>query len=353
MGGRGRQHGIDERLEIISLVEEAQKAGARQKMACKVLNISCRTLMRWKEADGGEDGRNGPKSAPANKLSDMERKRILKVVNSKVHRDSSPNQIVPKLADDGIYIASESTIYRVLRDKDQLAHRNKARPAESSPPKELVATGPNQVWSWDITYLPAPIKGTFFYLYMIVDVWSRMIVGWEVNSRECMEISAQFMSGVCKEHGIENQSLALHSDNGGPMKGATMLAMLHSLGIAASFSRPGVSDDNPFSEALFKTLKYRPEYPPKPFSSIEAAQEWVSMFVHWYNNEHRHSAIKFTTPAQRHYGQDIEILQNRKATYQAAKKKNPNRWPGKTRNWDRIETVILNPEKAAKKDLAC
>jgi len=352
LGGRGRRHGIEERLEVIALVDEAHRNGARRAEACKILEVSSRAVERWRVAGGGEDGRKGPKTPPPNKLSKVERKRLLKTVNSSKYRDLSPKQIVPKLADTGVYIASESTVYRVLRKEGLLNHRESSRPRVNSRPAPLVATGPNQVWSWDITFLPSPVKGMFFYLYMVMDVWSRKIVGWEVHSFESMELSSRMITRVCEEQGIDENQIYLHSDNGGPMKGATMLATLQKLGIVASFSRPQVSDDNPYSEALFRTLKYRPEYPRKPFASIEAAIDWVAGFVIWYNSQHLHSAIKFVTPDDRHYGYEETILRRRKAVYERAKKKTPNRWSGETRNWEPLKTVVLNPEKSSVEEAA-
>lgn len=161
-----------------------------------------------------------------------------------------------------------------------------------------MTTGPNQVWSWDITYLPGPIRGTFFYLYLFVDVWSRKIVGAEVFGEECNAKASQLLRRICREKGLDPENLVLHSDNGGPMKGATMKATLEQLGVVASLSRPRVSNDNAFSEALFRTLKYRPGYPEGPFESLAHARLWVRSFVGWYNHEHLHSGIGFVTPSE-------------------------------------------------------
>jgi len=280
-------------------------------------------------------------------LSEQERKKVLKVANSPEYRDLSPNQIVPKLADMGIYLASESTFYRILRDEKLINHREPSKPASSPRPKEHVATGPCQVWSWDITYLKTDVKGIFLYLYMIMDVWSRKIVAANVFEEECMEHSSILFAQACMRHGVKKDQLVLHSDNGGPMKGSTMLATLHTLGVIPSFSRPKVSNDNPFSESLFRTMKYRPEYPSKPFSSIEGAQLWVDGFVHWYNSEHLHSSIRFVTPDDRHYGREDQMLSERHRIYEEAKKRMPNRWSGLTRNWKPVKIVWLNPEKSS------
>lgn len=337
---------------IQRLLSEAHQSGARLAKACEVLGVSPRMVERWKASESLEDGRKGPKKEPVNKLSELERRRLLKVVNSPAYRDLSPKQIVPKLADDGVYLASESTIYRVLREEGQMNHRERSRPATHSRPKEHEATGANQVWSWDITYLPSAVRGMFYYLYLVMDVWSRKIVGFEVHPAESMELSAEMITRLCEEHGIDKEQLVLHSDNGGPMKGATMLLTLQKLGVMPSFSRPQVSDDNPYSEALFRTLKYRPEYPGKPFESLEDAIAWVTGFVTWYNTEHLHSGIKFVTPEDRHGGLSDEILAKRKEVYEQARRKNPSRWSRQTRNWDPVQSVVLNPKSGSKKEAA-
>lgn len=267
------------------------------------------------------------------------------VANAPAYRDLSPSQIVPRLADEqGVYLASESTLYRLLRHERQLAHRERTRPPTVTRPLECIATGPNQMWSWDICWLPGPVRGTFFYLYLILDVWSRKIVGAAVHEEETSERAAELFRATCRHLGLDPQRLVLHADNGSPMKGATMLATLKRLGVVASFSRPQVSNDNPFSEALFRTLKYRPEYPSKPFASLEAARAWVTGFVNWYNSEHRHSAIRYVTPDERHHGREDDILERRRRIYEAARQAHPERWSGSVRNWTPIATVYLNPE---------
>jgi putative transposase len=180
----------------------------------------------------------------------------------------------------------------------------------------MIAHAPNQVWSWDITYLRSRIMGMFFYLYLVIDIFSRKIVGWEVSDHESSELAADMIGQACRAEGVQENQLFIHSDNGGPMKGATMLATLRRLGVLPSFSRPSVSDDNAYSEALFRTLKYRPWYPNKPFSSIEEAEAWVTEFVRWYNTEHLHSGICFVTPECRHQGHDILVLEKRKRVYE-------------------------------------
>ena len=332
---------------ILDLIDEAIESGARLSPAAEILGLSSRTIIRWRSSKNCIDKRNGPKRTPSNKLSEQERQKVLKVANSPEYRDLSPNQIVPKLADIGIYLASESTFYRILREEKLINHREPSKPASSSLPKGHVATGPCQLWSWDITYLKTDVKGIFIYLYMIMDVWSRKIVAAKVFEEECMEHSSILFAQACMRHGVKKDQLVLHADNGGPMKGSTMLATLHSLGVIPSFSRPKVSNDNPYSESLFRTMKYRPEYPSKPFSSIEEAQLWVDGFVHWYNSEHLHSSIRFVSPDDRHYGREDQILSERHRVYEEAKKRMPNRWSGSTRNWKPDKIVWLNPENSS------
>lgn len=332
---------------ILKLIDNAVNSGARLKKAASTIGLSSRTINRWKGAIGEGDKRKGPKSEPSNKLSKEERQHILDVANSAPFRDLSPKQIVPKLADQGTYIASESSFYRVLREHEMISHRQKSQPAVHHRPKAHVADGPCQVWSWDITYLHSPVKGSFYYLYMVIDVWSRKVVGATVFGEESMDLGARHIVQTCAVHNIQREGLVLHSDNGGPMKGSTMLATLQKLGIVPSFSRPKVSDDNPFSESLFRTMKYRPEYPSKCFNSIEHAQQWVDQFVNWYNTCHQHSAIRFVTPDDRHYGREQGILANRKNVYEQARMKRPGRWTKDIRNWEPVALVWLNPEKSS------
>jgi len=331
---------------IVGLVDETVRAGARQDKVCELLGLDARTVQRWKSNGIADDLRAGPNTAPRNALTPHERERILVLANQPEHRDLSPKQIVPRLADQGRYVASESSFYRVLRANGQLNHRERSKPAEHPRPRELVATKPNQVWTWDITYLLSPLKGSFFYLHLVLDIFSRKIVGWEVHPEESARHAGALLASACSREGVQRDQVALHQDNGGPMKCGTFLALLQELGVAASFSRPGVSDDNPYVEALFRTLKYRPEYPDRPFATLEAARDFVRRFVHWYNTQHLHGDIRFVTPAQRHAGQDIAILERRKRVYEKARARRPERWSRSTRNWSPIEKVVLNPQAA-------
>ena len=327
------------------LIGEAIASGARQSRACEVMGIGAKTYQRWLRPENVQDGRLESQREPPNKLTELERQRLIKVANEPGYAELPPSKIVPKLADEGRYIASESSFYRVLKEASQLSHRQRSKPVGGNKkPRALTATRPNQLYSWDITFLPTQVRGLFFYLYLVMDIYSRKIVGWQVYEEESSALAADLMIDICHREGVERHQVTLHSDNGSPMKGATMLATLQALGVVPSFSRPSVSNDNPYSESLFRTLKYRPEYPEHAFADLQAARAWVQGFIEWYNNEHLHSAIRFVTPNQRHTGEDVAILAHRKRVYLAAKSANPTRWSGEIRNWDHIKEVHLNPD---------
>lgn len=333
----------------MELITEAVNAGARKGRVCKLLGLSIRTLQRWLDEGVGADKRAGPHSEPPSKLTLEERQKVIDLACSPRFRNKSPKQIVPLLLDEGVHVASVSTFYRILQEEGLLKHRGKARAPRKAAarPESKTATGPCQLWSWDITYVPGPIRGTFFYLYLIVDIWSRKAVGHAVHSCESAEHAAALIRETCAREGIASGQVILHSDNGGPMKGATMLATLQGLGVAASFSRPRVSDDNPYSEALFRTAKYGLHTPNAAFASLEAAAEWADTFVRWYNHEHLHSGVEFVTPADRHAGLHIEILDNRQRVLEAARAANPSRWSGPCATFTPTQEVELHPQNPA------
>ena len=342
----------EQRQVLMNMIQLACDAGARRNRACAVIGMTDRTLQRWMNPLQVGDRRSTDKrvySRPPNQLSDAEREAALGVLNSQEYKDLPPSQIVPRLADKGLYVASESTLYRLLHQAGQMTHRRLERaPQKRSKPRALVATRPDQIYSWDITYLPTSVRGTYFYLYLFVDIFSRKIVGWQVFDCENAELAAQLLEDICLRHSIGRGQVTVHSDNGSPMKGETMLATMQRLGVAASRSRPCVSNDNPYSESLFKTLKYRPQFPLKPFEDLLEARRWVTELAHWYNDEHRHSAIGFVTPTQRHAGEDRAMLHARTQVYELARQENPARWSKNTRNWRFVEAVHLNPETPEK-----
>lgn len=350
-GGRGKRHSRIERVKLLSLIAEARAAGARLFQCCLTIGIDPRTIQRWKNqgADGGADKRKGPIKAPANKLSAKEVDTVLKTINAKEYADLNPKQIVPLLADREIYLCSESTMYKILREHNLLKHRRRAKKSTKRVCKEHVATGPNQVWSWDITYLHSPVPGVYFFLYMVMDIWSRKIVGWTIKNSENGEDASVLMTEIVKGEHYNYDELVVHSDNGAPMKSGTLLATFQNLGIAPSNSRPRVSNDNPFSESAFGTMKGRPEYPSSGrFKTIEAAMAWTNWFVNWYNKTHLHGGIQYVTPEQRHSGRYLAILKSRTKVFEEAKRRNSNRWAKETRNWDPMQKVVLNKHNKKK-----
>ncbi len=335
---------ISDRQRVMTLIDEATINGARQAQACKELDISNRTLQRWRLQP--EDRRpQAVRPVPANKLSKQEREVILETVNNAENASLPPHQIVPKLADQGIYLASESTMYRILKENGQQHDRGRSKRRQSAALTSYCATAPNQIWCWDITWLPSAVRGQFYYWYMMKDVDSRKLVGNEVHEMESSELASGLLQKACLRENLAGSPLVLHSDNGSAMKGATMLATMQNLGVMPSFSRPRVSNDNAYAESLFRTAKYCPMWPSKPFASLDEAREWVRQFTAWYNEGHRHSAINFVTPGQRHRGEAESILAKRKTVYQSARARHPLRWSGEIRNWDNPQEVWLNPER--------
>lgn len=236
----------------------------------------------------------------------------------------------------------------MLRANGQSKHRGRAKaPRPVRPPTTHIASAPRQVWCWDMTYLPAVVMGRWFHLYLILDLYSRKIVGWEVHDSDDSAHAIHLVKRTALAEGIATMTTkpVLHGDNGATLKATTVVAMLNWLGVKPSYSRPRVSDDNAYAESLFRTAKYRPEFPTKGFADLDAARAWAAAFVHWYNHDHRHSGIRYVSPAQRHAGEDRAILAARHTLYLQARESNPARWSGKTRNWDPIGAVTLNPER--------
>jgi putative transposase len=342
---------LEDRQTLMHQVAEARANGARQAPACILAGVDPRTIQRWRKNDGltrGDRRLDAIRPAPSHALTEEERARIVEVANEARFAETPPARIVPVLADEGVYIASESSFHRVLRAHGQMNRRGRARPPRRlRPPTTHIATGPGDVWCWDVTFLPATVQGRWFYLYLILDLYSRKIVGFEVHDTDSADHAAHLARRTALAEGVHAMPVkpVLHGDNGATLKGTTVLAMLHWLGIEPSYSRPRVSDDNPYAEALFRTAKYRPEFPVKGFAELDAARQWGAEFVHWYNDIHRHSGIKYVTPAQRHAGDDRPVLTARHELYQCARQANPRRWCGQTRDWTPVAAVTLNPER--------
>jgi putative transposase len=282
-----------------------------------------------------------PRAEPVNKLTDPERHRILEVLNSDRFVDLAPLQVYAQLLDEGTYLCSVSTMYRVLRENALVAERRRLarHPAKVCP--ELVATAPRQVYSWDITKLPGPVKGVYFDAYVMIDIYSRYIVGVHVHTHESGVLARELMEQIFAVHGVPQ---VVHADRGTSMTSKTVAALLADLEVTRSHSRPRVSNDNPFSESLFKTLKYGPEFPER-FGSLSEARQFMDIFAQWYNHEHRHTGIGLHTPADVHYGLVDAKAADRRAVLAAARAQHPHRFATAVapKILDVPDTVSINP----------
>lgn len=303
------------------------EAGISQRRACRSIGTSRATWNRWrkKAASPPATFQVACSGVQPHALSAAEQDEALALCNSERFCNSAPRAIVATLLDEGKYLASVSTFYRILRAVGQVHERRAiaTHPARVKP--ELLTTAPNELWSWDITKLPGPAKWTWFNLYLVLDVFSRFIVAWEVATRESAAIAKALFSEAAHEQGVQPGQLHVHADGGPPMKAKSLALLFADLGISKSHSRPHVSNDNPFSEAHFKTLKYRPEFPAF-FSSAEAARAFMPRLVYWYNYQHHHSGLAFLTPAEVHFGRAQIVLARRNAVLQQAWKQHPRRF---------------------------
>ncbi len=324
---------------LVCLIDEAVVDGARVKPACEVAEISYRSYLRWKSGTL-VDRRKGAAKRVVRRLAEDERQRLYELANSEPYRDQTPGQIIADLLEKGIYIGSERTLYRILKEHRALSHRRETRkPTTYRKPPQLTATGPNQVWTWDITWLKTPIKGMFVYVYVIIDIFSRAIVGWSIEPAESPEAAKDLFDRVIRDRKVTPHFV--HADNGGPMKGLTLVAFLTGLNVNLSFSRPRVSDDNPFIESFFATLKTNVRFP-GVFSTVEHARTWFASFVDWYNTSHRHSGIGYVTPSQKHTGEDIALFQARQDILNQAARLHPERFVQGPRTIMPRRTVVLN-----------
>lgn len=292
--------------------------------ACRALDLPRASFYRARTPRPDLDSVS-PRSKPARALSDAERETTLEILHSQRFIDQAPPQVHATLLDEGLYVCSPRTMYRLLEQhgevrerRDQLRHPVYRKP-------ELLATQPNQVWTWDITKLRGPAQWTYFYLYVILDLFSRFVVGWMVAQRETAELAKKLMGESIARQGIGEGQLLIHADNGPAMTSKALALKLADLGVTKSHSRPYVSDDNPFSESQFKTLKYRPDFPDR-FGSLEDARAFCQCFFHWYNHEHHHSGIAMLTPQMVHYGCAADILENRQRVLTAAFQQHPERF---------------------------
>ena len=327
-----------------ALNQLAPEVGMAQ--ACAALNLSRSSVYR-------EDARQRhllpaaatPRPPAPLAFSSDERRQLLEVLDSERFPDCSPYFVYATLLDEGRYIGSVRTLYRALEADGQSAERRRQRihPVYSKP--ELLATAPNQVWSWDITKLKGPAKWTCFHLYVILDIFSRYVVGWMIASHESAELAEALIAETVAKQNVIPGTLTLHADRGSSMRSKLVAELLVDLQVIKSHSRPYVSDDNPYSEAQFKTLKYRPNFPER-FGSTEDARAHCKLFFSWYNDSHRHSSIGYMTPAAVHYDQAKTLFQQRADTLDAAFAAHPNRFKGQCPQPPRLPTAAwINPPK--------
>ena len=313
----------------------------RLRVLCKHIGISERTIQRWNKF-GVNDKRKGAQKHIPRKLTKKEKQLIYQTACNAEYKDMNPHEIYNSLLDNNIYMASASSFYRILREQKAITHRTESKEGTSrKKPDELEATKPNQVWMWDITWLKRDITGLYYYAYVIEDLYDRSIVGWAIYDHENDQNAKELFERVTKkEHA---HPAFVHSDNGNPMKGITLVAFYYQLGIVPSFSRPRVSDDNPYIESFFKTLKHTCGYP-RCFTTITNAREWFANFINWYNQEHKHSGLQYVTPMQKRTGKHISIFRKRNKILQAAKDKHPERWGCRaTKKYSVVNAEILNP----------
>ena len=292
------------------------------KPACTALEVSRSTFYRRLKP---RTGHQRPRPTPARALSEKERDEVCDTLCSDRFVDRAPAEVVATLLDEDIYLCSERTMYRVLEERATVQERRAQRTHPEYRKPELMAQAPNQVWSWDITRLLGPKKWTYYYLYVILDIFSRYTPGWMVATRENSALASRLIQQTCLKHGVQPEVLTLHSDRGAPMTSQCTAQLLADLGVTRSLSRPQVSDDNPFSEAQFKTLKYHPSFPGR-FEDQGQAKTFCRSFFSWYNTEHRHGGISMLTPEQVHFGQAEQIIARRRAVLSDAFQAHPERF---------------------------
>ncbi len=300
--------------------------------ACRALGVSERTFYHRRQAAEGRLPPRPSRAKPASehktvpwKIGDAERTEIRAVLCSDRFGDLAPAQIYATLLDEGTYLCSERTMYRVLHEHDLVRERRRGHRRRGHAPPRVQATGPNQAWSWDISRLRGPRPRSWFYLYVVLDIFSRKIVAWSIDTIESDKVAKRLISRACEREGIDPDELVLHSDRGAQMTSTTVAELLEGLGVTRSLSRPRTSNDNPYSEANFKTVKYRPDYPDR-FEDLDEARSWMRRFARWYNYDHYHSGIAYLHPIDVHAGTAAEVVAARQAVLNAAYQTNPERF---------------------------
>jgi len=313
------------------------------KSAGEALNVPRSRIYRERQ----RKAEPAPRPTPAHALSSAERDAVRDVLNSERFMDQAPREVYAALLDEGSYLCHWRTMYRILAAHGEVCERRLTRRHPTYKKPELLAEGPNEVWSWDITHLRGPVKWSGYKLYTVLDIFSRYVVGWMIAEVESSELAKQLIAETARKQAIQPDQLTLHADNGSPMKGKPLSQLLVDLGITGSHNRPHTSDDNPFSEAQFKTMKYRPDYPDR-FPSIEAARQWARAFFAWYNHDHYHSGLNLMTPASVHYGEAGAVQQQRQRVMLNAYQACPERFrAGLPIVKGAPSAVYINPPKPA------
>ena len=309
--------------------------------ACAALGVARATFYRRRRP--AKTGQRQSRPKPARALSEAERNEVFDVLCSPRFADRAPAEVYATLLDEGVYLCSERTMYRVLAERRAVRERRAQRSHPNHPKPEVVARAPNEAWSWDITRLLGPTKGRYLYLYVILDIFSRYVTGWMVAERETAGLAGRLIGESCRRHGVRPEALTLHSDRGAPMTARHTAQLLADLGVTQSLGRPRVSNDNPYSEAQFKTAKYHPDFPGR-FADIEEAKTFCSTFFPWYNTQHRHGGIGLLTPEQVHLGRAPEVIRQRQDVLAAAYAAHPERFvAGPPRAATLPEEVWINP----------
>jgi transposase InsO family protein len=307
----------------MSYIEGAKQNGISERCICRLIGIQPKTPQNWRR-EGLKDRRKGSARHVPHRLSPEEEQEFYDIANSAEFSDRTPEQIVATLATRGIYQASASSLYRILRKRGALRHRRESKkPSRATSPQRIQISGPNQIWSWDITWLRTDVQGVFLYAYTIIDLFDRSIVGWSIETNESDEHAQKLFARIIRDLSVVPE--IVHADNGNPMRGMTLAVFLDSLQVSRSYSRPRCSNDNAHIESWHKTLKYTVGYP-SVFTSLEKARMWYADFINWYNTEHQHSALGYVTPMQRRSGDALTIYAHRNETLQKAFMKNPLRW---------------------------
>lgn len=335
-------------------MERAEKLGEAVGVskACQALGVARSRWYRERAArQETEQAISAPRMHPRS-LNPEEKSKVRETLNSARFQDQAPREVYATLLDEGEYLCHWRTMYRILDEFAEVRERRNQLTHPTYQKPELLASGPNQVWSWDISKLLGPVKWTYYYLYVILDIFSRYVVGWMIAPQESAALARELVQQTCEKQAIQVDQLTLHADRGSPMIAKSMAMLLADLGVTKSHSRPYISDDNPFSEAQFKTLKYRPDYP-KRFGSQADARLWARDFFSWYNCEHHHSAIGLLTPADVHYGRAEQILLERQIVLQIAYQKNPERFvKGPPMPLQLPEAVWINPPKKPSQEIS-